>query len=238
MPAAIRVLVPNAPPLYQWIESAVIRIGSHCDCDIQVRGGEPHIATVAFRAGNYYLINRSSSALTLAKESVAPGSQVIWKDGTELALAGDLSLALIRHPDPSPLNGETGRQMPAFDAPSNERSANLRRRKEIACFLVTVMAIFLTAFMSRAPRHSVEQQEYARIVRSLSQAPHKVQQQLGGVVDWVQAGYSVEQRGEFERARHAYLMARDRLMETSASADASDLRHNLLSFITRRIANM
>jgi len=238
MPAAIRVLVPHAPPLYQWIESAVIRIGSDCDCDIQVQGGEPHIATVVFRAGDYYLINRSSEALPLAKESVAPGSQVIWKDGMELLLAGSISLALVRHPDPSPLSCETGRQMPAFDAPDNERSQKYRRRKEIVCFLVTVIAIFLTAFMSRAPRNSLKQQEYARIISTLSHASPKVQQQLGYVVDWVHMGFSVEQRGEIERARLAYLTARDRLIETATSEDADGLRQELLTFITTRISNM
>lgn len=238
MPAAIRVLVPNAPPLYQWIESEVIRIGSSPDSDIQIEGLAPHAATVVFRDGDYLLINRSNASLSLAHREVTPGAEAVWLDRAELVLADNVSMALVRHQDPRPLRCEPGRQLPDFEAPDQQRMKVRRRRKDMTCFAIAVLAIFLTAYISNTPHTPSYQIEYNRAMQVMSESPPQVQAEFSNVCEWIRKAYSVEQRGDAMRARDTYLQARELLLQAAISEPPSELRSKLLDFVTSRIANM
>lgn len=238
MPAAIRVTTPNSPPLYQWIETEVIRIGSDRNNDIQIAGLAPHVATVVFRNHEYLVANRTGEPLTLGRELVASGAEAVWHDRSELLLAGQVSLALVRHEDPRPLNVDPGREMPAIDAPEKELLRTRQRRKEIACLAITALALFATACFSVNRSNSQDQGSYDKAIGAVSSLSPALRTDLSNICLWIQKGRSVEKRGDSATALTIFRQARDQLMRAPNLVQTKAARLKLLEFLSKKISAM
>ncbi len=92
----------NGPYTEIWIESEVSRIGSDPHCQIRVEELPAHAATLLYRDGEYFLINRMDEPVRLGKESVEQGTQVLWGAKESLHLMDDVRLRLEIEGDPTP----------------------------------------------------------------------------------------------------------------------------------------
>jgi hypothetical protein len=236
MPAAIRVIVPQVPPLYRWIEAEVIRIGSKLENEICIAGLASHVATVVFREGSYWLVNRTQEPLLVGRGVIEPGQDGIWADGTQLQLSGGVSLTLIRHADPRPVLVEPGRLLPAIDAPERQRVWNRQRRREWICFAITAFAVFVTGYLSRAENGDHRRPAYDVALRALREAPVEARAEFAMATDWIHRAYSLDQRGDSAAAFDSYRQARELLLHARPTANARKLRQQLLQYVALRLA--
>ena len=92
----------NGPYTEIWIESEVSRIGSDPHCQVRVEELPAHAATLLYREGEYFLINRMDEPVRLGRESVEQGTQVIWGNRETLHLMDNVRLRLEIDGDPAP----------------------------------------------------------------------------------------------------------------------------------------
>ena len=236
MPAAIRIVAPNTPPIHQWIEAEVVRVGSSPENEIQIAGVAAHVATIVYRDSGYELFNRTGVPLPLARGVVAPGASAAWQDRAELVLGGEVSLTLVRHENPAPLSIEPGQLLPDIDAPDKDRMRLRQRRKELLCFIVTATALFLTACLLKTRPAGDGELEYGRVMRLLSPAPPEVRAEFSDVCDWLRKASSVEQGGNPRAADEIYRYARDLLLRLKVSERSCTLRTELIQIVANRLA--
>lgn len=239
MPAALRVRCPNAPPLYAWIEAEVVRVGSDADCDVRIDGTAPHAATVVYRGGEFYVVNRSRSPLTLAGQALPGGAESRWSDGAALVLPPGIEVSLVQHSNPTPVAQQSWRSMPEFDEPDQQRLALRERQKQAACLVISVAAIFLTGILWARPSTSGQQQRYRQVLDSLDAAQATVAgaseaQVLADAVGWLRAAHSSERRGQRDVARQRYLAVRD-LVINGGAIGGDDWRRLVLRFCAERL---
>ena len=104
MPAIIRILSGPGTGREHWIESPVLRIGSHPDADLCIPNPaiSSHAITLEFRNKQYVVHNRSEQAFFVGKRSVEKNSKATWAGGEELEFPGVAVLTLLVDRDPSP----------------------------------------------------------------------------------------------------------------------------------------
>ena len=104
MPAIIRVTSGPGGGREHWIESPVIRIGSHPDSDLCLPNPmiAPHAITIEFRNKQYVVHNRSEQAFLVGKRSVEKQAKAVWANGEQLEFPGVAVLTLLLDRDPSP----------------------------------------------------------------------------------------------------------------------------------------
>ena len=104
MPAVIRVVNPSGQFEDHWIESPVIRIGSHSDCDVRLLSNQvpPHALTVEYRKGQYTAFNRSESSLRKGSSEFAANTKSTWINGETMQFPGVADLVLMIDRDPAP----------------------------------------------------------------------------------------------------------------------------------------
>lgn len=87
-----------------WIEDSVLRIGSDPRCDVEVPDPSlpPHVATVEYMGGQYYLYNRSTSPFDIANRTLPAGGKSVWPWDAELLLPGGTRVRLEAEGDPAP----------------------------------------------------------------------------------------------------------------------------------------
>ena len=113
---------------------------------------------------------------------------------------------------------------------------SIRRKNELLCFLVSLVAIFLTAVMWNRPSAGPGQTEYEAAINAFSKAPSSIQNEWTHLRGWLHKAYSLEQRGENELAKQTYVRVREILANTHHVPQNSKLRSQLLAFVTSRIA--
>lgn len=104
MPAIIRILAGPGSGREHWIDSPVMRIGSHPDCELCLPSPEipPHACTLEFRNKQYVLLNRSQQPFRIGNRTIEKQSKDVWSSGEQLEILGLSALTLHLDKDPTP----------------------------------------------------------------------------------------------------------------------------------------
>jgi hypothetical protein len=104
MPAIIRVTSGPGGGREFWIESPVVRIGSHPDSDLCLPSPAiaPHAITIEFRNKQYVVHNRSEQPFLIGTQSVEKQTKAEWANGQQLEFPGIAVLTLLLDRDPTP----------------------------------------------------------------------------------------------------------------------------------------
>ena len=96
MPAKIAVVDGPGKGKVHWVESSVVRIGSHPQSDLLIPDPDlpHHAATIEFRNGEYHAHNRCDTEVMVEGIAVCPNEYGIWENAGELVLPAGVRLVL------------------------------------------------------------------------------------------------------------------------------------------------
>jgi hypothetical protein len=249
MPARIVPSNGEAAAAPYWIEGEVCRLGNAADCDLVLPATPPHAATVYYRAGQYFVVNRGDRAVEVAGEPLLPAETALWQADQILLLAPRLALRLEVAADPAP--EARGQKKSSGKASDNESEMfeteppPKRRVWPIAVGMLFVVGAFVVA-APRSPdaetaRVLPASAEFNRLTADLLWAAGKDETRLQQLCWILQEARRNERRGNAEAAVTAYGHVRDMLL-TVAEQERRPLHQELyeraLEFVKSRLRSL
>lgn len=143
------------------LSSPVTVLGSGTHADIQLASGEPHVATVEYRQGAYYVHNRSGRVLRMRGRKFRPGAVRRWASGQVLQADSSTRLVLWYGNDLTPAARTPQLPAPgalAPPAPAYRKRASGRKQKWLLWGAVALSAAFYL-YASGPPPVSVNEFE-------------------------------------------------------------------------------
>ena len=119
MPAIIRILSGPGSGREHWIDSPVMRIGSHPESDFCLPSPQiaQHAITLEFRNKQYVVLNRSEQAFRIGKRTIEKGAKDTWANSEQLEFPGVAMLTLYIDRDPAPCPKPKGNEPSSVPIP-------------------------------------------------------------------------------------------------------------------------
>jgi hypothetical protein len=228
------------------LNKAVIRVGSHRDCQVRLDDVdvEPHALTIENRNGRIHVHNRTDRLLTLDAKALAPHATRPWPPDESLQLTPALRLQLVGSGSEASLVPSAGASSGAFESsetwprPGPDRGHGSGAERLAALIPLTLLALAVAvagpSFQARGPAPvATDSDGIARLVLELRQSGDEGR----SVAQEIQLVAQEKRLGKSQAARVRLLRLRDRVLKQRGPDGRFPARRHALEDALRWIAD-